>query len=75
MSSYLDPFCLILFNYVTVNACFSIGSWNIMHDERSEECIIHEPIEQHELTHLHHGSLIFANKRDLYPIHLVSIKW
>ena len=28
-----------------------------MHDERSEECIMfHKPIEQHELTDLHHGS-------------------
>ena len=44
-----------------------------MHDERSEECIIHEPIEQHELTHLHHGSLIFANKRDLRTSDLVQV--
>ena len=43
-----------------------------MHDERSEECIIHEPIEQHELTHLHHGSVIFGNNSDLWPIHLVN---
>ena len=43
-----------------------------MHDERSKECIIHEPIEQHELTDLHHGSLIFANKRDLRTSDLVA---
>ena len=30
-----------------------------MHDERSKECIIHEPIEQHELTHLHHDNSLF----------------
>ena len=28
-----------------------------MHDERSEECIIHEPIVHHELTDLIHGQV------------------
>ena len=31
-----------------------------MHDERSEECIIHEPIEQHELTILNDGSVTYT---------------
>ena len=57
--------------YVWVNAWISVGSCNIMHNEQSEECIIHESIEYHELTDLHHGSVILWNKRVLYLIHLV----
>ena len=34
--------------------------------------MFHKPIEQHELTHLHYGSLIFANKRDLRTSDLVE---
>ena len=49
-----------------------MGSCNIMHDERSEECIIHEPIVNHELTNSHHGSVIFGNKSDLRTSGLVG---
>ena len=31
-------------DYVLANAQFSIGSWDIIHDECSEEWISHEPI-------------------------------
>ena len=34
--------------------------------------MFHKPIEQHELTHLHHGPVIFGNNSDLWPIHLVE---
>ena len=30
-----------------------------MHNEHSEECIIHEPIVHHELTDLHHDNSLF----------------
>ena len=44
-----------------------------MHNERSEECIIHEPIVHHELTDLIHGfKTVICNKRDLHPIRLVT---
>ena len=60
--------------YVSVNAWISVGSCNIMHDERSEECIIHEPIVHHELTDLIHGQslLILGNNTNLDSIDLVG---
>ena len=50
-----------------------MGSCNIIHDERSEEWIIHEPIVYYELTILIHGfGTLIWNKRDLGSIHLVG---
>ena len=50
-----------------------MGSCNIIHDERSEECIIHEPIVYYELTILIHGfGALILNKRDLCSIDLVE---
>ena len=44
----------------------------MIHDERSEECIIHEPIVKHDLTDLIHGSSIISrNNSNLHPTHLV----
>ena len=48
-----------------------MGSCNIIHDERSEEWIIHEPIVYYELTILIHGfGTLILNKSDLHSIHL-----
>ena len=48
-----------------------MGSCNIIHDERSEEWIIHKPIVYYELNILKHGfGTLILNKSDLHSIHL-----
>ena len=45
-----------------------------MHDERSEECIIHKSIVNSVLTDLNDGPcLLLKILINLYPIHLVAI--